>query len=216
VRRCGRGRAECDYRARERRGQAGGRNDNAGRNNGRMQPSRLPDGCELAATAVPTGSRFRRWRIGTQCVGADGDVRRRRQPPPTRKGDPLRRPGGNGDNDKEVGEACDATHDAPSIAPPPRATRPPSRIARRLARFDASLKTVATDRFARRAEASRGHHGRRGHASAYSASKSSSRLSRASDSIGAATLQFATTTRAFAPGVEMYTRPTFDPCGRLT
>jgi len=88
-----------------------------------MQSSRLPDGLELAATAVPTGSRLRGWRIGSECVGADGGAWRRRQPHSSRKADPLRRPGGDGDNDKEIREIRDAAHDMASIASPPRAMR---------------------------------------------------------------------------------------------
>jgi hypothetical protein len=129
VRRCGRGRTEWRDRASERRGQAGRRNDDAGRKNGRMQSNRLPGGRESATTAVPAGSRLRGCRIGSECVGADGGVRRSRQPHPSRKGDPLRGPRGDSENDKEVREARDAAHDAPSITPAPGATTPASRVA---------------------------------------------------------------------------------------
>jgi hypothetical protein len=116
--RCGgRGQAEGDDRTRERCGQAGRRTDDAGRKNSRMQSNRLLDAYELAATAVPTSSRLSGRRIRSECVGTDGGVRRRRQPSPSSERDPLRRSGGDGDDDKEIREARDATHDTGSIAP---------------------------------------------------------------------------------------------------
>jgi len=105
-----------------------------------MQPCRFPEVCELAASAVPTGSRFRRCRIGSECVAADGGARKSRQPHTSHTGVPLRRPGGDSDDHKTVREARDAAHDAVRIASPPRATHespsPSYALSCRHCRFD--------------------------------------------------------------------------------